>query len=86
MWRRLICTAYEEIWNWEVEKLGRSDENEEEKELAGEHVGERLEMKRSRKKTSLGLVLKERLQQVFCHDLAFPLDITVEVYLDIERL
>ena len=44
------------------------------------------EMERSREKTSLGRVLGERLEQVFCHDLALALDITVEVYLLIEIL
>ena len=48
-------------------------------------VGKREpEMERSREKTSLGRVLGERLEQVFCHDLALALDITVEVYLLIE--
>ena len=43
-------------------------------------VGEgELEMERSSKKTSLGQVLGERLEQVFCHDSALVLDITVEV-------
>ena len=41
-------------------------------------------MERSREKTSLGQVLGERLEQVFYHDLAVALDITVEVYLVIE--
>ena len=35
-------------------------------------------------KTSMGRVLVERLEQVFCHDLVLALDITVEVYLLIE--
>ena len=42
------------------------------------------EMEQSREKNSLGWVLGERLEQVFCHDLALALDITVEVYLLIE--
>ena len=42
-------------------------------------------MERSREKTSLGQVLGERLEQVFCHDLALALDITVEVYVSINR-
>ena len=58
---------------WQFEKLGRS-------EVVGE--GE-PEMERSREKTSLGRVLGERLEQVFCHDLALALLITVEVYLDV---
>ena len=58
---------------WQFEKLGRS-------EVVGE--GE-AEMKRSREKTSLGRVLGERLEQVFCHDLALALLITVEVYLEV---
>ena len=33
----------------------------------------------SREKTSLVQVLGERLEQVFCHDLALALDITVKV-------
>ena len=40
-------------------------------------------MERSREKTSLGRVLGERLEQVFCHDLALALEITVEVYLEV---
>ena len=56
---------------WQFEKLGRS-------EVVGE--GE-PEMERSREKTSLGRVLGERLEQVFCHDLALALLIPVEVYL-----
>ena len=39
------------------------------------------EMERSGEETSLGRVLGERLEQVFCHDLALALDITVKVYL-----
>ena len=59
---------------WQFGKLGRS-----------EGVGEgEPEIKRSREKTSLGRVLGKRLEQVFCHDLALALDITVEVYLLIE--
>ena len=58
---------------WQFEKLGRS-------EVVGE--GE-PEMERSREKTSLGRVLGERLEQVFCHDLALALLITVEVYLEV---
>ena len=58
---------------WQFEKLGRS-------EVAGE--GE-PEMERSREKTSLGRVLGEKLEQVFCHDLALALLITVEVYLEV---
>ena len=59
---------------WQFGKLGRS-----------EGVGEgEPEMERSREKTSLRRVLGERLEQVFCHDLALALDITVEVYLLIE--
>ena len=57
--------------NW---KIGRS----------GEVGEEEPEMERSREKTSLGRVLGERLDQVFFHDLALALDITVEVYLLIE--
>ena len=41
------------------------------------------EMERSREKASLGRVLGERLEQVFCHDLALALVITVEVYLKV---
>ena len=41
------------------------------------------EMERSREKTLLGRVLGERLEQVFCHDLALALDITMEVYLEV---
>ena len=58
---------------WQFEKLGRS-------EVVGE--GE-PEMERSREKASLGRVLGERLEQVFCHDLALALLITVEVYLEV---
>ena len=38
----------------------------------------------NRVKNLLGRVLGERLKQVFCHDSDLALDITVEVYLDIE--
>ena len=41
------------------------------------------EMERSREKTLLDRVLGERLEQVFCHDLALALEITVEVYLEV---
>ena len=41
------------------------------------------EMERSREKTSLGRVLGERSEQVFCHDLVLALEITVEVYLEV---
>ena len=41
-------------------------------------------MERSREKTSLGRVFGEKLEQVFCHDSALALDITVKVYLDME--
>ena len=41
-------------------------------------------MDRNNEKSSLGRVLVERLEQVFCHDIALALDITVEVYLLIE--
>ena len=41
-------------------------------------------MERSREKTSLGRVLGERVEQVFCHNLALALDITVEIYVQIE--
>ena len=58
---------------WQFEKLGRSEVVRE-----GEP-----EMKRSREKTLLGRVLGERLEQVFCHDLALALEITVEVYLEV---
>ena len=58
---------------WQFEKLGRS-------EVVGE--GE-PEMERSREKTLLGRVLGERLEQVYCHDLALTLLITVEVYLEV---
>ena len=50
---------------WQFGKLGRS-------EIVGE--GE-PEMERSKEKTSLGRVLGERLEQVFCHDLALALAI-----------
>ena len=40
------------------------------------------EMERSREKNSLGRVLGERLEQIFYHDLALALEITVEVYLE----
>ena len=69
----------EEIWLaqstgvWQFGKLGRS-------EVVGE--GE-PEMERSIEKTSLGRVLGERLEKVFCHDLALALEITVEVYLEV---
>ena len=59
---------------WQLGKLGRSDEV-----VEGEP-----EMERSTEKTSLRRVLGERLEQVFCHDLALALDITVEIYLLIE--
>ena len=50
--------------------------------MATWEVGEgEPEMERSREKTSLGRVFGERLEQVFCHDIALALDITVEVYL-----
>ena len=58
---------------WQFGKLGRS-------EVVAE--GE-PEMKRSREKTLLGRVLGERLEQVFCHDLALALEIKVEVYLEV---
>ena len=58
---------------WQFGKLGRS-------EVVGE--GE-PEMERSREKTSLARVLGERLEQVFCHNLALALEITVEVYLEV---
>ena len=45
-----------------------------------------LEMERSKEKTLLGQVLGERLEQVFCHDLALALEITVEVYLEVAIL
>ena len=45
---------------------------------------EGLEMEWSGEKTSLGRILGERLEQVFCHDSALAFDITVEVYLEIE--
>ena len=54
-------------------KLRRSDEDKK---------GEQ-EMERSKEKTSLGWVLGERLEQVFCHDSDLALEITVEVYLEI---
>ena len=41
-------------------------------------------MEQSREKTSLGQVLGERLVQVFFHDSALYLNITVKVYLEIE--
>ena len=41
------------------------------------------EIEQSREKT-LGRVLGERLEKVFCHDLALALEITVEVYPVIE--
>ena len=50
-------------------KLGRS-------EVVGEG---KPEIERSREKTSLGRVLGERLEQVFCHDLALALEITMEI-------
>ena len=53
---------------WEVGEVRRS-------------WGGETEMEQSREKTSLGRVLGERLEQVFWHDLALGLDITVEVYL-----
>ena len=40
-------------------------------------------MERSREKTSLGRVLRERPEQVFCQDLALALVTTVEVYLEV---
>ena len=53
--------------------------------MATWEVGEgEPEMEQSREKTSRGRVLGERLEQVFCHDLALALDITVEIYLQIE--
>ena len=52
--------------------------------MAAWEVGEREpEMEQSREKTSVGQVLGERLEQVFCHDLALALEITVEVYLEV---
>ena len=41
-------------------------------------------MERRRANTALGRVLGERLEQVVCHDAAFALEITEEVYLDWE--
>ena len=41
-------------------------------------------MEQSKEKTSLGWVLGERLEYVFCHDSALALEITVEIYLEIE--
>ena len=38
-------------------------------------------MERSNKKVSLERVLEERLEQVFCHDSALALEITVEEFL-----
>ena len=58
---------------WQFGKLGRS-------EVDGEREPD---MERSREKTSLGRVLGERLEQVFCQDLALALVITVEVYLEV---
>ena len=40
-------------------------------------------MERSREKTSLERILGERLEQVFCQDLALALEITAEVYLEV---
>ena len=56
---------------WQFGKLGRS-------EVAGK--GE-PDIERSKENTSLGRVLGERLEQVFCQDLALALEIIVEVYL-----
>ena len=41
------------------------------------------EMEQSREKISLGRVLGDRLEQVFCQDFALALEITVEVYLEV---
>ena len=41
-------------------------------------------MERSRKKTSFGRILGERLEQVFCHESALTIEITVEVHFDME--
>ena len=41
-------------------------------------------MERSRKKTSFGRIFGERLEQIFCHDSALAIEITVEVRFDIE--
>ena len=58
---------------WQFGKLGRSEVVRE-----GEP-----EMERSREKTSLGRVLGDRLEQVFCPDLALALVITEKVYLKV---
>ena len=55
---------------WQFGKLGRS-----------EVVGEGSQRWSEVEKTLLGRVLGERLEQVFCQDLALALVITMEVYL-----
>ena len=56
MCRKLICKIYGGMTVWEI---GEIREGEEEKEP---------EMEWNTEKTSLGQVLGERLEQVFCHD------------------
>ena len=53
-------------------------------EEISEDEEEESEMERSREKTSLGRVLGERLEQVFCHDSVLAFEMTVEIYLEIE--
>ena len=55
--------------------MGISDEDEEEKEA---------EIEQRRENNSLGRVLEEKLEEIFWNNLALALDITVEVYFDIE--
>ena len=63
----MVGTIYRGMAIWEIGKVRSS-------------WGGEPEMERSREKISLGRVLGERLEQVFCHDLASALEITVEVY------
>ena len=66
----MVGTIYRDMEIWEVGEVRSSWEGE-------------PEMERSREKTSLGRVLGDRLEQVFCPDLALALVITVEVYLEV---
>ena len=66
----MVGTIYRGMAIWEIGKVKSS-------------WGGEPEMEQSKEKTSLGRVLGERLEQVFCHDLASALKITVEVYLEV---
>ena len=71
--------GYDRLGNWRDQMKMRRKRKEEE----GREGREGSEMEWSRGKTSLGKVLGERLEQVFCHDSALVYEIIVEVYLEI---